>query len=399
MYRFDLVAYVRDHLRSLLHGLGPAALPRPLRALAVIVHFWVFLGLQFWHRVAFLIDDVLYPDWRDQPLGTPLFIVGPPRSGTTWLHRLLAEDRETFTTMSMGEILLAPAICQKRLLAMVAGFDRLLGSPLARTYRFLHARFPRPLADVHDLDLLAPEEDELLFLHLWESHLQFLIVPSHPSHEALGRFDEALGERRRRRLMHFYQDMVRRHLYALGSGRSYLAKAPSFAAKVRSLSETFDACRVVMPLRTPDEVAPSVLSLARHLGQATANRELTHPEDLEPVLAMLEHLYLHPAEVGPRALGDRFRLVRYRDMQSSLESELEAVYRVLGAPVPSGFAPHLATEAEAARRYRSRHRYSLEEFGLDPERLRTRLARVYQRFGFEACAGSAPDPTPSPAGP
>ena len=42
-----------------------------------------------------------------------VFIIGPPRSGTTRMHKLMALDTKTFSSMKMWELFFAPAISQK----------------------------------------------------------------------------------------------------------------------------------------------------------------------------------------------------------------------------------------------------------------------------------------------
>src|ERR1700712_557201 len=52
------------------------------------------------NRLAERIDDSLYPAQHQQSLGKPVFIVAAPRSGTTFLHRLMSRD-EQFTTFKL----------------------------------------------------------------------------------------------------------------------------------------------------------------------------------------------------------------------------------------------------------------------------------------------------------
>src|ERR1700753_1491001 len=39
--------------------------------------------------ITLALDYVFYPGHRKQPIDRPIFIIGNPRSGTTFLHRLL----------------------------------------------------------------------------------------------------------------------------------------------------------------------------------------------------------------------------------------------------------------------------------------------------------------------
>jgi hypothetical protein len=65
---------------------------------------------------------------------------------------------------------------------------------------------------------------------------------------------------------------------------------------------------------------------------------------------------------------------------------IERVYAELGFPVTPGFQRVLMAEEQRARRHESGHRYSLEEFGLRSDELRTKLAGLFERFHWN------PDP-------
>ena len=45
--------------------------------------------------------------------------------------------------------------------------------------------------------------------------------------------------------------------------------------------------------------------------------------------------------------------------------------------------PSLAGLQERARKHETTHRYSLEQFGLEADEIRARLADLFKRFGWE----------------
>src|SRR5690606_25242196 len=75
------------------------------------------------------LDDVLYPEWRDQPIGEPVFIIGNPRSGTTMLHRLVSMDEQTFAPLTMAHSFF-PAVTIRRAISALAALDpKIPGTP------------------------------------------------------------------------------------------------------------------------------------------------------------------------------------------------------------------------------------------------------------------------------
>ena len=57
-----------------------------------------FVALQVRQAMSSLtlrLDRIAFPGYRQQPIDRPIFIVGNPRSGTTFLHRLLLGAGDT----------------------------------------------------------------------------------------------------------------------------------------------------------------------------------------------------------------------------------------------------------------------------------------------------------------
>ena len=103
------------------------------RRIAILVAFYLgypLLELSIW--LGFLLDNIFFRGHRDQQVRSPVFIVGNPRSGTTFLHRLVAKDTDRFSTMKMWEILFAPSITQRKMVAGLATFDRWVGGPVRK---------------------------------------------------------------------------------------------------------------------------------------------------------------------------------------------------------------------------------------------------------------------------
>jgi hypothetical protein len=83
------------------------------------------------------------------------------------------------------------------------------------------------------------------------------------------------------------------------------------------------------------------------------------------------------------------------------------MYRRFGWEPGVAFRKSLAEEGNRGRAYTSRHRYTLEEFGLTAKDVRTRFIPLGQRFGFGkdakvdgACMSAGREPAhPSPPSP
>jgi len=82
----------------------------------------------------------------------------------------------------------------------------------------------------------------------------------------------------------------------------------------------------------------------------------------------------------------RRSIVDYRELVANPRATIEQVYADLGMQVSADFATVLEQEQARAKAgaHETRHRYSLDEFGLDAADIRTRLGELFERFGWDA---------------
>ena len=93
---------------------------RPRRWL--ITAFFLLLLTTFWIVVAIgrALDHVFFPGFRRQEIRRPVFIIAPPRSGTTFLQKLLARNREVFAPVLMYQTIFPSITIQKIILGVAS---------------------------------------------------------------------------------------------------------------------------------------------------------------------------------------------------------------------------------------------------------------------------------------
>ena len=356
--------------------------PRRCATLSVLVP--AFLLVQLVHWTGFLLDELLFRGYRAVVVKAPLFVVGLPRSGTTNLQRILALD-ERVTTMKSWELLIAPSITERKLWLGVAALDRLLGEPGGRILRWIERIASARLEAIHPTTLHDPEEDFLLLLPAFACFLLILAFPEHPDLWRLSRLDE-LDPAERRRLAGFYRSCVQRHLYVVGAERVYVSKNPSFTPFVRTLADAFPDARFLCCVRDPVETVPSQLSSIRgglaffgvgRIGSALAER----------FVSLMEHYANHALTVSATLEPDRWAFVPLARMRRDAAGTLTAALVRLGWELDPAFRLKLEEASAQSRSYRSRHRYSLGEFGLEEVVLVRRFAFLEDRFGFRRAKG------------
>ena len=347
----------------------------------VMAGFWpLFLLVQAINGLGLLLDYLLFPDFRRVRVREPLFVVGVPRSGTTFLHRLLAADDKRFTTTALWELIFAPSITQRCLWRGAGRLDALFGRPLGRAFQWLERRLLGGLDDVHKTGLSDPEEDYLALLPVLGCFLLVLAVPD-PRLWRLTYADRDLLAAEKQRLMVAYRRFVQRHLYFHGDHLTFLSKNPSFTPLMATLAEAFPDARFIGCLRNPTAAVPSQIN-SIVIGARVFDGRDTAAYWREGFLAMLDYYYRHLLEQLARLPEERQALSVMETLAAEPRATVEGFYRRFGLTPSPAYQARLAAEDERAQRYRSGHHYSLENLGVAPERLRETFGWVYEKFSY-----------------
>ena len=366
-------------------GSCEAARLTPRRVLVMLI-FVPLLGLsQLVHWLGFLLDEVLFRGYRRVEVREPVFVTGVPRSGTTFLHRVLAQDEDRFTTFTTGELLFGVSITERKFWRLLGAVDRICGGGGRKAAEWLGRKAGGGLEGVHEVGLEAPEEDYLALLPMMSC---FILVLAFPFSEHLWRlvfFDERMPEADRRGLLRFYRRCLQKHLFSGGGERRLLSKNAAFGSWAASLREEFPDCRLVLCVRDPAEAIPSQLSSLEG-GMALFDVDRSRDFFRERMVEALEHSYAHLAAVADEAPQSEVVVVRLEELQEDLVKCVEGIYERFGYKLGAAFRERLEAEGGRARNYRSRHDYSLEQFGLTGKAIRTRFSQAYVRFAFSSPA-------------
>ncbi len=321
-------------------------------------------------REAEAADDAML----DQPIARPIFIAGLPRSGTTFLHKLLMLDRsnrgplvwETIFPYAAGLPGSAgrdprPSIVQRQLRA----FER-----LAPEFRALHP-----------IDAYSPQECSEITAHVFRS-LRFdstYRIPSYRSWlDTEGHLD---AYRFHRRFLQHLQHQARHD----NDGTNWVLKCPDHLFALDAIRAVYPDARMVFVHRDPLKVLVSVAKLtevlrapfSRHIDRAAIGRQESAR-------------YVRATEVMMQAaLVDGFAEpiahIRHTDLIADPLATVEGLYRHFGRALDHSAAAQIRAHVkeQPTGGYGPRH-YRFEDHGLDPRAERTKFAAYMDRFGIAA---------------
>ena len=305
-----------------------------------------------------------HPEIRQERIVRPVFIAGINRSGTTFLHRLLARD-DRMWALRLYE-LIEPALPADDDAAVAGTPDDPRRARVAEAF----ASFDifEAMEGVHPFDIDEPEEDFPILkkaFSSWTFAAQYH-VPDYARWLAANGSADAY--RFHRRLVQHYTWQRR----CAGPGREgrWLFKMPFHLLELETLLDTYPDALFIQTHRAPAQVMGSWNSLVergRSLVMEPLAREKTGAEQLAFMSGMMNEAArfrsAHPE------LEDRWADVAYADLMRDPLAAVRDLYRRFDWPLeePSVAVMKAWLSEQAERRRREvRHDYRLEDYGLTP---------------------------------
>ena len=381
-FAFDFGALARFTYKQWFKSRGTPYRLSPKRLGIVLLTYFLYTTIELVNWIGLALDTLLFPDFRQVELHEPVYIIGNPRSGTTFLHRLLARDERTFSTMRTWEILVAPSITMRRVLWGLSALDKRLGSPAARYLGMVEEGWKEN--PVHRIAMRAPEEDEYLLVHILSCLKVWSYAGMLDEAAPYTYFDSRIPEEDKHRIMTYYARCLQRHLYAHAHGhKRYLAKDPNFSAHVDTLYRYFPDVRIIYLVRNPLDMVPSFISLKENEWQLLGDPEEVYASR-DYVLDAARHWYNYPLERLEQAPHDSYIVVNFDDLVGDARGTVRRIYDHFGLEIDPAFDDTLRKATVRARNHESGHEYSLQKMGLTRDQIVTMYRDVFERFGFDA---------------
>ncbi len=391
--------FFRVVLKSLVSKPSELAPLTPRRVL-FLLWFTPFVGLgQLLHWFGFMLDHIFFPGFRKVEVKEPIFVVGIPRSGTTFLQRLLTADPGRVTTMSLGEITVAPSITERVVWCALGRVDAALGGHGRRVADKLDKRLFYEVSKIHPLSLFESDEDELVMLPTFTSPNLALVYPVDNELWKYTHFDRDVPLEEQRQLMAYYRGIIQRHLYFHGPEKRYFSKNPTFSVKLNALREAFPDMKVICTSRTPYEAVPSAISLGDFYWKSFGNSTEKRPY-LSFMLDLAAAYYRHPMRTLPGWPEGQYAFMRYTDLIEKPTQSVMALMERLNIPLSPIHEEHLRDKEEKARGWKSRHAYSMEKFGINDDLIYEQFKDVLEFFDYPPHRVPKHDttpPTPEPS--
>ena len=362
--------WMLEGLRRLVHAVkAPPARMREDMTSFVVFDFCRLLR----NRAALAGERRRFPEIDEQKIVRPIFIVGINRTGTTYLHRLMARDPRFWTLRSYEYV--EPVLSS----GDYAGIEHFRDDPRrAFAADALGASgIVEAFKGIHHIDIDEPEEDFPILrmtFSAWTPTTRYR-VPEYEDWLSENGCREAYGFHRHVMQHYTFQRRQRRP----ESQGQWLFKMPYHLLEMENLIEMYPDALFIQTHREPEQFMGSWCSLVGKVRELSSEPQPTEEMGVEQ-LAFMKRIMDRGVDFRMRhpELEHRWVDVSYYDLIQDPLAVVGHVYERFGWTLEPDVIDAMdawQTEQEDRRRNEKRHRYDIADYGLTREMIDDAFAR------------------------
>ncbi len=310
-----------------------------------------------------------HPEIAEQTIEKPLFLCGPPRTGSTKLHKLLAASGN-FKYLTLWKVF-NPSL-------ITGDPQEDPGQRIAETDEFVawyHSRIPN-IRSLHEIKTHEPEEEAYIMEHCQRGTFTASVITASQiyidAHDHYTKELESLKQTLQYLQWQFHPQ----------DNRPWVLKWPSHSGREHQVLEVFEDARFAMTHRHPQSQCASIISvLLQYLSAYTAVsvEQLIEERYHEYFLVRLDSLVENRNTNPDIEICD----VSFSRLTQDAMSVVKDIYHPIGMPPDESTIQALTQwEKNQVREYTrgEGHRYSLEDFGLTEAQIVAINQRYIERF-------------------
>lgn len=311
-----------------------------------------------------------HPEILDVRVDAPIVVAGLARTGTTMLHRLIAQDAAIRSLASWEAINPAPHTTHKPGQGKDPRFAQ-----AARAAKGLKYMSPGFFA-IHPAEPDAPEEEVILLeqAFLTTTPEAMMNVPTYS--KWLEEQDHVPAYQALKRMMQYLQWQRP----GIGKHVRWVLKTPHHQEYFDPLLEVFPDATIVHTHRDPLKTSPSFFSMVTHL-------QMIFSDDVDPNrvaahwLGKIENMARRAMSTRDRVNDKGFVDVSYYDLIKDPIPEVARIYEAAGLDLTAEARDAMEASRKVNKQHKyGRHKYSLADFGMTKDDVESRLAPYRARF-------------------
>jgi len=316
----------------------------------------------------------LVNEWRtrperiaESPVRRPIFITGMPRSGSSFLHELLAEDPEN-RAPRVWEVMFPVPVSRG---GKGDDRDRRIRKTAASLWWF--RRLAHQPDSVYPMRAWSPHECVAIHAYTCLSQ-EFICTARIPSYEKFLRSTDLTP-------VYAWQKRFLQYLQAGSAPKRWVLKTPDHVYSLRELFSIFPDAMIVQTHRNPLEVLRSSIQLTEVLYNLFAWPGNRHDIAEREAMLLAQQMgeFIRFRDAHPELAG-RFIDLNYSDLAADPLAAVRRVYQQMDIVLTDQAAERMRRLNSQRSRYR-KHNPTLTEFGVDVLREARRFSQYCFRFG------------------
>lgn len=324
------------------------------------------------------LDNIFFPRYKSVQVKKPVFILGHPRSGTTFLHHLLSSSDE-IADFKMWHILFPSLTARFLVKPMIESKIRKGKSEIM------------PEWVGHKVDLDQAEEEELLFLQNYDT--QFISIGllglDNKEYPEL-HFQDQQPQVRRMKSMRFLNGCLQRHIAYTGR-EQIIAQTHFSTMRIKTMMEFYPDAKFIFVVRSPHSVVPSYFSLLHksidfRWGLKQVPKDVLDRYNKRRYQSMIDlYRYFFDLQKSGELPADRVIVQPYDELITDLEGAFKRISDFTGINVSKELESNVKKKAASQKNFKRKHKVmDLEQFGVTREMITRDFAFVFEEYGIES---------------
>ncbi len=322
------------------------------------------------NRLNYLADRQRNPSIAQEEIVAPVVVVGMPRTGSTILHDILAQDPDSRAPLTWETMFPSPP-------------------PEPETFETdsrieaCDATFPGVDAQIPAFKAMHPMGARLS-QECVTSMADTMVSPLFHNQFRVHRYQDWVDHEADWSRVYEFHEWQLQHLGWKVKRDRWVLKTGAHMWGLEYLLARYPDARIVFTHRDPVKSMTSYASLTS-LVRSMGSDEVDPTEIAEDWTARIKRVLEHSISVRtndhPRA---RFYEMHFQDFVADQFAVVEQIYDAFDLPMTGEAADRMkAFIADNPKGKHGIHRYSPEEYGIDPERIRESFRPYMERFGLE----------------
>ncbi len=309
-----------------------------------------FIGLTL------ILDRIFFPSFKKQKIEKPIFLIGHPRSGTTFLHRFILKNCHGLSGNLLWEMIFPSITARKIMKPFIPGINKLFAKKNVYNQH------------IHEALLTEAETDDAaIFFRYFSGLLPWLYL------RVWGCKIDNLRTDLEKNVISSNFSKFLNNLYkknALMSGKRLYLKNFNSILEIDNLLVNYPDAKIILLIRNAKECIPSSMSLLKNmltnLVDYDSIPEAEKNEFYQKIFTVSRFYFYEINKIREKYSDSKnVHFVNYDSLIHDFEMQMTELLSFAGIEIDESIRETIASQSEKQKQYKGKHIYSLEDFGLD----------------------------------